>query len=517
MSQSFVKGALIITIASLISKILGSVFRIPLQNIAGNEVFGIFTLVYPVYMAVLILSVAGIPLAISKLISEARMKKQEDSIKDIFLTAGILATLFGLISFVIIYLFSGSIASLLGGDYARLSLIIVSATLLVAPYMAVYRGYFQGFDTMTPTALSQVLEQLVRVFFILLFAFVLVQQGYGAPVVAGGVMVGSIIGAIASLGYLRWSFNRSGLKPKSTHTYTFATFKTWGKRILILSLPICVGALAMALVNFIDSITVPNQLRAIGYEDIEIAHSYGYYGRGLALVQIAVVFAQALILPIIPLITGAIANKDEIKTRRVTEQSIKFTHLTSWPAAIGLFALTVPLNFALFGDFEENALMAIVHISALFTAFAVLTTGILQGMNRSKESAWIVVIGSILKVVLNIIFIRNFGLIGVAWSTLIVYIVISSLNIWMMRKTIVFSLWKRSQTVFAFAAVVMGLIVSIPLLWMDPLSWSRSFAMGYVILMIIVGGAVYSVIVVTLKGLEKQELQLIPVVGKYIK
>jgi len=234
MSQSFVKGALIITIASLISKILGSVFRIPLQNIAGNEVFGIFTLVYPVYMAVLILSVAGIPLAISKLISEARMKKQEDSIKDIFLTAGILATLFGLISFVIIYLFSGSIASLLGGDYARLSLIIVSATLLVAPYMAVYRGYFQGFDTMTPTALSQVLEQLVRVFFILLFAFVLVQQGYGAPVVAGGVMVGSIIGAIASLGYLRWSFNRSGLKPKSTHTYTFATFKTWGKRILIL-------------------------------------------------------------------------------------------------------------------------------------------------------------------------------------------------------------------------------------------------------------------------------------------
>ena len=106
MKHTFVKSTLILTVATLISKILGSIFRIPLQNIAGDEVLGIFSLVYPVYMVTLTLSVAGIPIAISKLISEARAHHDEGKIKQIFTTARILALLFGFISFAIIYIFS---------------------------------------------------------------------------------------------------------------------------------------------------------------------------------------------------------------------------------------------------------------------------------------------------------------------------------------------------------------------------------------------------------------------------
>ena len=185
------------------SKVLGSIFRIPLQNIAGDEVLGIFSLVYPVYMVALNLSVAGIPVAISKLISEATVSDNKREIRKIYTTAVILALLFGIISFLFIMSFSTPISGLLGGESTRLSLIIVSTTLLIAPYMAVYRGYFQGFENMNPTAISQVLEQFIRVALILTIAFFLVKQNYSNSIIAGGIMASSFIGALVSLIYLR--------------------------------------------------------------------------------------------------------------------------------------------------------------------------------------------------------------------------------------------------------------------------------------------------------------------------
>jgi len=507
MSKNFLQGAVIITVASLISKILGSVFRIPLQNIGGNEVFGIFTIVYPVYMVLLILSVAGIPLSISKLISEARANHNQTGIRDIFVTSSILGLIFGVSSFVIVIILSNPLSALLGGEYARFSLITASMALLVVPYMAVYRGFFQGFDDMKPTAISQVLEQFVRVGFILVIAYFLVHLGYEPPIVAGGVMIGSLFGAATSLVYLRKKFVHAPMKLQISEKYSFDTFKTWSKKILLLSLPICIGALTMALVNLIDSITVPRLLTTIGYEVMAVPEIYSYYGRGQALVQIAVVFAQALTLPLIPLISGAMAKRDLTRTTYITEKALKYTHMTAWPATIGLFVLTVPLNVALFGDAQESAVIALVHLSALFTAIAVLTTGILQGMNRLVSSAIIVATVSMLKVILNIILIQQFGLIGIAGSTLIVYIVLSGLNLWLMRRTVRMSLWKRDYLVFAGSAIVMGIVVSFPLTWVDPSAWSRNHALMYVGVMAIVGLIVYGAMIISLKGISKDEFK----------
>ncbi|MGO4888783.1 DUF5693 family protein [Anaerobacillus sp. MEB173] len=516
MSQTFVKGALFITVATLVSKILGSIFRIPLQNIAGDEVLGIFTLVYPVYMAILIISVAGIPIAISKLISEARVAKKEGDIRDIFVTAGILAFAFGCLSFVLLFSFSGQIAHVLGGTYAMYSIIVVSFTLLIAPYMAVYRGFFQGFDNMKPTAFSQVLEQFVRVGLILIIAFYLVYLQYSSEIVAAGVMVGSSIGALSSLVYLRWLFIRSAVRPRSEQKYQFATFKQWSKKILILSIPICVGALTMALLNIVDSLTIPLQFRAIGYVGEEITYLYGIYGRGLALVQIAVVFASALILPLIPLITAALAKNEITKTKGIIERALKFTHLTSWPAALGLVALTLPINLALFKDLEGNTVLAIISFSALFTSMSVLTTGILQGMNRSNQAAIIVLISAIVKVVLNIVLVRLYGLEGAAISTLVTYMVLTGLNLMMINKAIPFKVVTREAAVFSFASIVMGIVIVAPLLFTSVYEWTRWMALVYVAVMIAVGGLIYTVLIFVCKGLTKEELIDFPVIGKFL-
>lgn len=517
MSQSsFIKGTLIITIATLISKILGSIYQIPLQNIAGNEVFGIYGLVYPVYMVALILSVAGIPLAISKLISEAKEAKRDQEIAEIFHSASILAILFGIFSFTLTLIFSKQVAIALGGEFARPAVIIVSITLLIAPYMAVYRGFFQGFGDMKPTANSQVIEQFIRVGLVIAIAFFLVKQGASNEKVAGGIMIGSSIGALISLIYLRIIFMKFKARPKGIKILSVNIFRQWARKILVLSIPIAVGSLTMALLNMIDAVTIPHGLVWAGIgSEAEMQQQVGIYRRGLSLVQIATVFSSAVILPLIPMITKMITKNDLKETNHYIVRSLKLAHLVSWPAAIGLLALTLPINRALFMDFQGSNVLAVIHFSSVFTSLTILTTGILQGLNRSKLAAWIIVGGSLLKGVFNLWFVSEAGIIGAAYSTLLIYVLLMVINIWFIFKTTTYNIWRKETVVFVVASIIMGFVVFSPLLYFTETDWSRLQSLLYLVIIIPIGAIIYSVLIILGKGLEKEELQSLPVIGRY--
>lgn len=516
MNNTFLKSTLILTIATLASKILGSIFRIPLQNIAGDEVLGIFSLVYPVYMVALTLSVAGIPVAISQLISQALALKDMDRVHKIYRTATILTVLFGVTSFILIYSFSGPISSMLGGPSTKISLIVVSATLLVAPYMAVYRGYFQGFQDMRPTAISQVLEQFIRVGFILVFAYILVARGETNEIVSGGVMLASIIGALASAIYLLFIFRKSSLKPKATSKYTFGHFKNMSKTILMLSLPICVGAITMALINFVDSLTIPMSLRNAGIAEGSITHTYGIYSRGLALVQIATVFSSSIVLPLIPLITRTLAENKKSEASGIIERTHRMTHLISWPAAVGLFALTLPLNIALFTNLEGSDVLSVIGLSAVFTSLSILGTGILQGMNMAKQGAYIITGAVVVKIITNILFVKAFGLIGAGYSTLFVYVLIFAINTYFIWKYAPFRVWNKSITNMVIASLVMGAVIGLPTLTFQMESWSRTTALAYSAVAIGIGALIYFVLLILTKVIMLDEISKIPILNKLL-
>jgi O-antigen/teichoic acid export membrane protein len=511
MSRStLIKGTIILTVASLLSKILGSIFRIPLQNIAGDEVLGIFSLVYPVYMVALILSVAGIPTAISKLIAEERAFDPNADIRPIYVTASILALSFGVVSFILIYIFSSPIAYALGGPTSRLSLIIVATTLLIAPYMAVFRGFFQGFGDMGPTAISQVIEQFIRVGLILVLAYVLVSHGFSSEKIAGYIMVGSVAGALSSFLFLRVKFARSPLKPVSDTPYSFATFSRVGKKILIVSIPIAIGSITMALVNFIDSLTIPFGLRSIGIDMAsDIHYLYGIYGRGLALVQIATVFATSIVLPLIPLLTEKLINKDQNGMRATIEKAFYMANLIAWPAAFGLLALTLPMNIGLFSDLEGSTMLAIIGFSSVFTSLTVLGTGILQGINLAKQAALIILIGIVVKTFSNIFLVHLFGLDGAAISTLVVYILLFIVNIILIYRNIHFSFWKDWKVVkMIIASIVMAIIIGAPTLFFQVAEWSRLQAVLYVAGAILVGAIIYFGMLLVGKVIDKESLKL---------
>lgn len=502
-----IKSTLILSGAAILSKILGSIFRIPLQNIAGDEVLGIFSLVYPFYMVALTLSVAGIPLAISILISNARASGNQAEINDIFYTSSVLSFLFGAASFLAIYLFSHPIAYLLGGASTRPALIIVSATLLIAPYMAVYRGFFQGYADMKPTAVSQVIEQFVRVGIILLAAFYLAVNGFENAEIAGGVMAGSIIGAAVSLIYLRTLFQRSLYKVKEPYRFDLAGFNKTGKRILKLSLPICIGALTMALLNVIDSLTVPLSLKSGGVSENSINYLYGIYGRGLALVQILTVFSTSIVLPLIPAISSKLALNDRAGAKDAIGFSVYLIMILSLPAAVALPILVDPINFALFTNTEGSTAMAIILAGSFLTSLTILGTGILQGIGKAKIGAVIILIGAVMKIFLNIVLVENYGIAGAAISTTLVYLLLVLLNAIIMWRQLRDHFLSGKIMGIAAASIMMGLLLAIPRYFLPIDEYSRSAAFFYVTIFLIAGTLIYTILLIAFKVIGKESIK----------
>lgn len=517
MSQTFIKGTLILTIATFISKLLGSIFQVPLQNIAGDDVLGIFRLVYPVYMIALILSVAGIPIAISKLISEAQAVGEKQTISHIFSTASILGSSLGAIAFLVLFGFSNQIALALGGSFTKPAVQIVAITLIIAPYMAVYRGYFQGFGDMRPTAISQVLEQFIRVALIIGVAYFLVQRNADNPTIGGGIMIGSSIGALISLIYLKMKLLKAKERPIKTEAYTLAIFKKWAKKILKLSIPIAIGTLTMALLNLIDSLTLPHALRWKGFSELEIQELFGVYGRGLSLVQITVVFSSAIILPLIPSISKAMVKNDITKTNQYIEKSLNLAHLVSWPAAIGLLALALPINLALFTDLKGSLTFAVIGFSALFTSYSVLTTGILQGLNKEDLAAWLIVFAAVMKAILNLWLVSSYSIFGAAIMTLITYFTVVATNLIIIYRETKFSLNLKKLFIIASASMIMGGVIYLPLGFFTIADWSRLSAVIYLMIMIPIGAVIYALIVIIGKGIDKEELAAIPGAGRFLK
>ena len=386
-------------------------------------------------MIALTLSVAGVPLAISKLIAELHEKNDENGIAKLFTSASIIGVIFGVLGFSVIMIGSSMFANMLGGQDTRLPLIVTSFALLIAPYMAVYRGYFQGFGDMIPTGVSQVIEQFIRVFFMLAIAFLFVYWNKESDVVTGGAMIGSCLGVITSLIYLRMKYVKVYIVIKVIHIH-YKILKIMQK-ILQVSIPIAVGALSMPVLNLVDSVTIPHMLHE---STTTIQEQFGIYSRGFAFTQLIVVFASAMVFPLIPLLTAALTKKDVALAKQTIERTNELAHVLTTPITIWLMALAVPLNVGLFTDAKGSGMLAILIGSSYFTSLMVLSIGILQGINRSKQAAWIVVGASFVKVILNIVLVSQFGITGAAYSTLIIYIMICIVNYIYIRKELAYSI-----------------------------------------------------------------------------
>lgn len=461
------KGALFLTVASALSKLIGSLFRIPMQNIAGDELLGIFSIVYPIYMLTLTLSVAGIPIAVSKLISEKRMYSNDNtSISSLFHTARLLAILFGISCFLAVWLFASPLSSLLGGEQTRFALVMVSATLIIAPYMAVYRGYFQGFEMMHQTAISQIIEQIFRVGIMLLVVYILVGVDFSYPEIAGWMMIGSFLGAGISLIYLLFAYRRQPLPASAWKTANWAQLKADSTSLLSLAIPIAFGSVSFSLMPVVDSLTIPYGLQQFGITADNVPYAFGVYSRGIVFVQVITMIAASLVTPLIPHLSRMRAAGDLVTVQQTISKIIFIVQLTAWPVVIISALLITPLNITLFTNTSGNSVIVVLIFSGGFLALAMLSTAVLQALGYEKQAAGFVCIAIVMKVIGNLIFLPVYGLMAAASVTLFSYGLLVIFNFSLLKRHLNVPLFPVSLRIVLVVSLCLGFILRLPMrLW----------------------------------------------------
>lgn len=470
----FLAGALILAIAGILSKVIGMFYRIPLQEIVGDNGLGLYQEVYPLYLTFLILATAGVPVALSRVIAEALAEGKQGSVGQILARSMVMMGGIGIVLFALLYASSPLIAKLMGNPHLIEPIRAISLSLLFVPLIAVIRGFFYGHQKMLYVGLSQIVEQTLRVIFILVASLYLVRLGEDTDTVITGVNFGTMISTFLSLGFLAllmWLHNR---KNSVFTNAEWGRLDWWYDRAFFGSMwriawPICVSALVIPIFSLTDSFLAINIFRYIWNVDGLTADTwFGIYSRGGPLLQMASLFGSSIALSIVPAIAEAKRQKDTERVTTLTKLSLRFAWLIGLPAGLGLTAVAEGANLALYGDMEGTRAMAILGISAIPLSLLLATNGILQGIGKEKIPARHLLYGVIVKVAATLVFTSLFGMDGLSLSWLCATAFVCILNMRVIAKLVQVPIHWRFDTIYPL------LVANLMLL----LAWGTTEAVG---------------------------------------
>ena len=437
--KGLLKGALILTAAGIICRALGVLFRIPLSNIVGNYGIGLYQLVFPLYSLLLIISSAGIPVAISKMI--ARVRDDPPACQKIFFNALISLLVIGTVVTLLFLALAQPLAYWQGNpEIFSLYLAIAPAVALVCVISA-FRGYFQGLNNMVPTAVSQIVEQVVKVGVGLGLSFWLIQLSV-VWAVFGAILAVSVseLVALVVLIVIYLVKVKPGRKtqPKPGKLFSWAVIK----RIFVISAPIMAMSLAFPLVQLFDSFFVVNALRGNGID--HATELYGIESGAVhTLINLPSVVGVALATVLLPMVSRF------YKQERITEMKHKALPMV-W-LALG-FGVVVTVVFCLLPEFILNLLyhrafagkpaelatgVLLLRIESCAVPLICLTqvTGsILQGIDRAAWPMWALIVGGAGKVGLELAGIHGWGIMAVSIANVVCYAVALAINLVAMIK-----------------------------------------------------------------------------------
>ncbi|WP_126428026.1 putative polysaccharide biosynthesis protein [Brevibacillus marinus] len=523
----FLSGALILAIAGVISKVIGTFYRIPLQEIVGDNGLGLYQEVYPLYLTFLTLATAGVPVALSRLIAEALAEGRPQLVNQILARSMLLMGVIGLLLFGLLYLGSPLIAVLMGNSHLTEPIRAISSSLLFVPLIAVLRGYFYGHQKMLHVGFSQVVEQTLRVAFILLFSVYLVSLGKDTDTVITGVNVGTMLSTVFSLGLLLlllWLHVRK--QPAGRADQPLRSLPWWRDRQFYLTMwriswPICVSALVIPIFSLVDSFIAINIFRYVWHLDGWAADSwFGIYSRGGPLLQLASLFGSSIALSIVPAIAEARRRGDEERVTMLIRLSYRFAWLIGLPAGLGITAVAEGANLALYGDAEGTRAMAILGVSAVPLSLLLATNGILQGLGREKQPAIHLAWGIAVKFATTIAFTSWLGIDGLALSWLVSTALVFLLNHRVLAR------WETVELKWRFDMVLPLACANVMLL----LAWGTTQAVSYLLASaplgarflgaaetaagVAIGALVYLTLLLAIPLIEQRELEWLPGGGR---
>lgn len=527
------RGAVILGVASFLSRLLGTVYKIPFENMTGSVGFYIYNQVYPLYTILLVLSTAGFPTAISKLVSERLVHGDRAGARRVYRVSSVILTMTGGFFFLCLFFGAPAIAAWMGGgEELVLPIRAVSFALLLVPAMAALRGYFQGFQNMMPTAVSQVVEQLVRVTFILLVTFFAMQwvvpTERAVVLAASGAVMGAFVGAIAAFGYLLGYKRRVEADEVSSRRKEVREKEPIGdllKKIVATALPIALASLVLPLFNLVDAFTIKTILNHAfcggALDCTEAAYWKGVYDRGPTLVQFAAFFATAIALSIVPAVAESKERRRWQEAAERAELAIKMTLWLGVPASIGLAVIAEPVNIMLFRNDEGTWAVRIAALTVMFSTLTMTCTGILQGVGHLLLPARILLLAVAVKLAANLLLVPAWQINGAAAATVLAYMMAASLNQREVRRRVHIR-WER-PTLYGkplLAALVMAGVLWGVLQWMEGWMYGllspRWAATVLSLVCVLIGMPVYGWVLLKSGVIRIRDLQQVPRLRRWI-
>ncbi|MEK3899932.1 putative polysaccharide biosynthesis protein [Paenibacillus sp. FSL R7-0179] len=529
--SKLLQGAFILSAAAIFSKLIGTLQKIPLQNLGGDAAFGIYNTVYPLYTILVTVAMLGLPSAISRFVAEASAAQDvQQGRRVLLLSAGITAAS-GLLLGILVYAGAPLIAVWVGSSHIVPALRSSAWGLAVVPLMAALRGYFQGLHNMMPTAVSQVVEQSVRVAVMIALLLYLTGAGADAAGIAAGAMLGPAGGGIAGLGVmlLYWRSHRRGLpdrqlqaplKDRTASAVRSAKQGVPARELLAYGLPVMLGALAVPLIGLVDVFTVPRLLTGSGSSETAAMAQFGIYNRGLPLVQIVTMLATSLSVVFIPALAEAKYQRDEALIRTRITLSLRWFWLLGLAASVGLAVLAEPVNTALYGDAAGSGAMTWLAFTAAGGTVSIISAALLQGLGAVRAPALHLLAAAALKAALNLLLVPQQGITGAAIAGGAAHLFAAALNVLLLYRQGHLRL-RAADVLLKPAALLAGLglaaaAVSRGAAWAADAAGfggGRTAALAQSLLGVLAGCAVFALGAVALRLLSESELRQLPGVG----
>lgn len=427
--SKLIKGALILSAAGLLGKVLSALYRVPYQNLTGDLGYYVYQQIYPFYGAVMVISMYGFPVIISKMMLEDRLHRSKG--EEIAAASFILLSLFFLPLCILLWVAAPFLAEWMGDEMLAFPLQIISLSVLTVPFLASVRGYGQGRGNMVPTAVSHLSEQVLRVAVILIFAWVTYISQGTAYQAGTGAALGSVIGSAAGAVVLFFVTFKS--HPISfTHLHwpsVFASSRQIGKRLFVNGMLVSLGAMMFIIYQLVDALMVIRMLQGAGLAGEEAMVAKGVFDRGQPLLQFGTLAATAFSLAVIPYISREVSRKNEKEARIFGELAIRVSIILGAAAALGLWVIAESVNVMLFVNGHGTEVLRWLGLTLAVSGAAVTSAAVLQGRDHFYLPAIHLSIGIIVKISLNILLIPAFTTIGAAAATVTGIGVTALLNI----------------------------------------------------------------------------------------
>ena len=531
--QSFMGGVTVLAISTVFVKVCGALYKIPLNNILGDEGIAHFMSAYNIYAFLLTLSTTGLPLALSKLISEANATGRTNQVRRCFRTALVLFAVLGIIGTAAMLLFTRELAAWMNNSMAYWPIKALGVSVICVSIMCAYRGYAQGHQNMVPTAVSQFLEAFFKLVIGLPLAWYLINQGMGLDIGAAGAIVGVSFGIVVAMLYMIFE-QRKNRRRTLRGTDTPDSYALILRRLLGLGIPITIGQAGMSLLNLLDQKIIMGQLQALTERqiaageiaamtaaEIEKASSalYGQYTFSSTLFNLPSSFLPAVAISLIPAISVAVTRREHNEVNRVVTTSFRLIGLLALPAGVGMSVMAGPILQLLYPAQAAAATAATYHlqilgIASIFVCVMLLTNSIMQAHGKVYLPIITMLIGGTVKVIINYALVGNpeINIKGAPIGTLVCYALVAVINL-----AIVYRMLEKKPNYFAIffkpvlASAVMGAAA-----WGSYGLLSRVLSGGYAASALAALGAigiavvVYFILVLALRMITAEDLKMIP-------